>query len=480
MLVLGIAYIDLGLHRAALHDAGHRSGTSSRLPTLHRTRAQTPSHDWTPRHRLIEPDFRRSKHASPTLRTRAARRTLSRFAITMFTLLRFTLVAATAAQRRASASIASGRPSRIRLGYFGDARPFSFNGSNGPDGYAVALCTADREQHRATTLTARADERLEARRLRQAVQQVSSGEIDILCAPTSETPARRRRVVSIPIFAGGDRAVIRADAAPTLRNALAERQVTQPVWRGSPAATVIEQTRFVVTRDTSSAKWLESRRKPSRVKARSTKCRTTPRRCATRARSQGRRLLRRAQLVLAVLGTENAAAPAGDFSVIVDRLLRMRRSLALPRGDDDLRLLVDRAQPAVRLPGIPLYSSTRSGSASSTRRRARRSSSPHSSEAAMIERSTKRLSLRALVVDDELNVATAEGRASTGVGPRAEESLAIDVVEAGHGRGWSFRRHFRFSAIHALLVDWTLNEDKDHAKARVPFSRSSVRATTRS
>lgn len=81
----------------------------------------------------------------------------------------------------------------------------------------------------------------------------------------------------------------------------------------------------------------------------------------------------------------------------------------------------------------------------------------------MIERSAKRLSMRALVVDDELGNPTAEGRASRALVEELQ-ARAVEVVEAGSAEdGMSVV--MSDSAIHAILVDWTLGDDEDHARA---------------
>ena len=82
----------------------------------------------------------------------------------------------------------------------------------------------------------------------------------------------------------------------------------------------------------------------------------------------------------------------------------------------------------------------------------------------MIERSIKRWSMRALIVDDELGTPTAEGRAA---GALVEEmkGRAIEVIEATSAEdGMSVITSD--SGIHAVLLDWTLGDDKDHARAR--------------
>jgi arginine/lysine/ornithine decarboxylase len=82
----------------------------------------------------------------------------------------------------------------------------------------------------------------------------------------------------------------------------------------------------------------------------------------------------------------------------------------------------------------------------------------------MITRSVKRISLRALIVDDELGTSTAEGRAARALVTELQ-GRQIEVVEAlsaEDGRSVITSD----SAIHALLVDWSLGNDKNHANAR--------------
>lgn len=81
----------------------------------------------------------------------------------------------------------------------------------------------------------------------------------------------------------------------------------------------------------------------------------------------------------------------------------------------------------------------------------------------MIQRSIKRLSMRALIVDDELGLPTAEGRAARAL-VQELQGRAVEVVEATSAEdGGSVVTSD--SAIHAILLDWTLGEDKNHARA---------------
>src|SRR6476660_9896773 len=81
----------------------------------------------------------------------------------------------------------------------------------------------------------------------------------------------------------------------------------------------------------------------------------------------------------------------------------------------------------------------------------------------MIERSIKRQSLRALIVDDELLSPTAEGRAVRAL-VQELKSRTVEVVEATSAED-GLSVIMSDSAIHAILVDWTLGQDKDHTHA---------------
>ena len=81
----------------------------------------------------------------------------------------------------------------------------------------------------------------------------------------------------------------------------------------------------------------------------------------------------------------------------------------------------------------------------------------------MIQRSIKRLALRALIVDDELPTQTAEGRAARAL-VQELQGRGIEVVEAASAEdGMSVV--MSDSAIHAVLMDWTLGEVGEHTRA---------------
>ncbi|MFL6620683.1 MAG: amino acid ABC transporter substrate-binding protein [Povalibacter sp.] len=229
----------------------------------------------------------------------------------------------------------------IRFGYLTDARPFSSRTESGSaEGYSIQLC----EQ-----IAAQVKVQLKLQELtvdwvpvptNNRLEEVQQGRVDLLCAPTSVTADRRAEAsFSIPIFAAGNRSILRADAPVALREALAANPAQHPVWRGSPATKVLTGTTFVAVSGTTTEKWLATRKKDLQVDARIV---TVP-----DLRTGLQQLLdRKADVlvadrtgVLSILDASNR-----DKVIILDRMLTHEPvSLAMARGDEDFRLLVDRS-----------------------------------------------------------------------------------------------------------------------------------------
>ena len=255
------------------------------------------------------------------------------FAVACFTFAAMPASAATLDRIRETGS--------IKLGYLADARPFSYrNEAGAAEGYAVALCqqVADQVKKglalpslRVDWVPVTPDDRL---------SDVQQGNVDLLCAPTSATLARRQDVsFSIPIFAGGNRAVLRADAPAALRDALGESKGPRAVWRGTPAAKVLKGTSFAVVAGTTSEKWLKGRRAALQVDARIVP--VTDYRSGLQQLHDGKVdvFFGERSLVLGAMSDSER-----EDLVILDRLFTHEPlALALARGDEDFRLLVDRS-----------------------------------------------------------------------------------------------------------------------------------------
>lgn len=228
----------------------------------------------------------------------------------------------------------------IKLGYLADARPFTWrNDSGSAEGYGAALCQKVAERVKTQLnlpqlvvdwVPVPFDERF---------NQVQQGNVDLLCTPLTETLARRQQVsFSIPTFPAGVRAVLRKDAAQKLREALGENPAAHPVWRGSPAAKLLEKKTFAVVAGSTTEAWLAGRISMFQIDATTVK--------VADYRSGLQQLLDRKVDVFfgdraVVLGALDSAAR--DKVEILDRMLTQEPlGLVLARGDEDFRLLIDR------------------------------------------------------------------------------------------------------------------------------------------
>jgi len=228
----------------------------------------------------------------------------------------------------------------IKLGYLTDARPFAYKTeAGGADGYSVALCTRIAEAAQKQLGGAPLSVDWVPVAFEGRLRAVQEGSIDLLCAPTSVTLARRAEVsFSIPTFPGGTRAVVRADAAPALREALSDTTASHVVWRGSPAAKTLSNTSIAVVTGTTTQSWLANRIASLNIGAKSV---------AVPDYKTGLQLLRDHKVDL-FFGDRSLVLGAMDRTtstdlVVLDRLFtREPLALALARNDADFRLLVDR------------------------------------------------------------------------------------------------------------------------------------------
>jgi polar amino acid transport system substrate-binding protein len=229
----------------------------------------------------------------------------------------------------------------IKLGYLADARPFTSRSEAGSvEGYGADLCNQVVEQVKTKlslpSLTVdwvpvMGDDRL---------REVQQGNVDLLCAPAGQTLSRRQDVsFSIPVFPAGVRAVVRTDASEALRNALAEKPSTHPVWRGSPAAKVLEKTTFAVVSGSTTEEYLARALSKFQIDAKVVK--VPDYRTGLQQLQDHKADVFFGDRVV-VLGAMDPASRKNY--VILDRMLTHEPvSLALARGDEDFRLLVDSA-----------------------------------------------------------------------------------------------------------------------------------------
>jgi len=228
----------------------------------------------------------------------------------------------------------------IRLGYVPDAKPFTSMGTPGPEGYGVQVCEAIVGQLKIQLGLPDITVDWVAISIESRFTEVQAGHVDLLCLPTSETLTNRKQVsFSLPVFAGGNRAVMRADASAPLRHTLAGDRPDKPVWRGSPTSKLLANTTYAVVPGTGTETWLKERGEALGIKAKVTS--VPDYRTGIQAV-----LDRKVDVFFGDRALVLGAIDAGkrDQIVVLDRLFTHEQAgLALARGDDDFRLAVDTA-----------------------------------------------------------------------------------------------------------------------------------------
>lgn len=229
---------------------------------------------------------------------------------------------------------------KLVLGYRGDARPFSYRDESGnPAGYSVALCSRIAEEVKAElglpTLIVEWVPVTQEDRFR-AVEQ---GRIDLLCGTEDATLTRRKTVdFSIPIFPAGIGAILRTDAPAGLQDVLMGRRDTRPRWRASPAE-ILERQTFSVVAGTTTERWLAGRLDAFKLAVKVVS--------AENYEAGIRSVLdRRTNVFFAeraiLLDAAKRTGSTGELVVLERRFTYEPLALALARGDEDFRLLVDR------------------------------------------------------------------------------------------------------------------------------------------
>jgi polar amino acid transport system substrate-binding protein len=233
--------------------------------------------------------------------------------------------------------------SAIKLGYETDARPFSFKNESGTaEGYAVGLCTRIADQVKSELGLSELSVEWVPLTPDQRFQAVQDGSVDLLCGADAVTLARRKDVsFSISIFPSGTGAVVNADAPLPLREVLAHgRPSERPVWRGSPARTVLEEKTFSAVTGTTSDSWLNERIKTFQLAATVVPVETYDQGIERVLDGSSDVLFGDLPLLLDAAARNKAS---GNLIVLDRHFTYEPMALALARGDEDFRLTVDRA-----------------------------------------------------------------------------------------------------------------------------------------
>jgi ABC-type amino acid transport substrate-binding protein len=227
---------------------------------------------------------------------------------------------------------------KLTLGYRADARPFSYRDESGnAAGYSVALCQKIAEQVKADLGLSTLAVEWTPVTVGDQFRVVQENKVDLVCG-AAETLTRRKDIAfSVPIFLGGIGALLHAHAPIGLREVLSGRQPSEPLWRGSPAQ-ILEKQVFSVVAGSTTETWLAGRLDKFQLTAK-----VVP----VDGYDAGiRRVLDRSSNVFfgdrsILLDAAKRRSP-GELLVLERQFTSEPLALALERGDEEFRLLVDR------------------------------------------------------------------------------------------------------------------------------------------
>jgi ABC-type amino acid transport substrate-binding protein len=230
---------------------------------------------------------------------------------------------------------------QVNFGYRADARPFSYKDESGnAAGYAVAMCMEVADVLKAELGVPDLKVQWVPVTLEERFNAVQQGKVDLLCGGDAPNVARRKVVsFSTPIFPDGISALVRKDANPHLREVLSGVRSTDPAWRASAGALLSKQTFSYVT-NSAAQDW---------VRAKASEFQLTTEKVPVDSYETGaRRVLDQMASVFfgdrALLLDAARRSPQPDKLMVIDRrYTQAPLALALARGDEDFRLLVDRA-----------------------------------------------------------------------------------------------------------------------------------------
>ncbi|MFJ4064491.1 transporter substrate-binding domain-containing protein [Pseudomonas sp. NPDC089996] len=229
----------------------------------------------------------------------------------------------------------------LTLGYMDGFAPFSSGNEQAPQGYAVELCRAVAERLRQAPGFAGLQVRWRALPEQAVARTLSEGQVDLFCTPAVETLARRKTLdFSIPVFTSGLAAMVRRDAPTTLLGPLNGRAGDNgPRWRATINAGLSKHS-FAVLEGTVSSDW-------ARQRIRQLGLQSTLQEVPTYQEGVRRVAAREVDAFLGdrmVLLAYQAGQAERDQLWVPDRLFEMNQvALAMARGDEDFRLLVDSA-----------------------------------------------------------------------------------------------------------------------------------------
>jgi len=228
----------------------------------------------------------------------------------------------------------------FNVGFVPDQAPISFKAEDGKArGYAVELGQKVADALKAKVGLPDLRTKYIATSLKDGLDMVAEGRIDLLCGATSDTLKRRERVsFSLPIFVTGTAVILRKDAPPDLVRVLqGKKAYSGPIWRGSVNLALAEHT-YAVHAGTVTEEWVRERIATLRVIA-------TIVTVDDHAKGVEMVAKKKADAYFAdrvILDNYATRSKYADELMVLDRYFTYEPlALAMARNNDDFRLVVD-------------------------------------------------------------------------------------------------------------------------------------------
>ena len=228
----------------------------------------------------------------------------------------------------------------FNVGFVTDQAPVSFKAEDSKArGYAVELGQKVADALKAEVGLPDLRTKYIATSLKDGLDMVAEGRIDLLCAAASDTLKRREKVAfSIPVYVTGTAALLRMDARPDLVRVLeGERAYDGPIWRGSINRALANHT-YAVHAGTVTEKFVRDRIATLGVIAKIV---------TVEDHAKGVEMVvnGNADAYFAdrvILENYAAQSAASDELMVPDRFFTLEPiALAMARNNDDFRLIVD-------------------------------------------------------------------------------------------------------------------------------------------
>ncbi|HEY8329875.1 MAG TPA: amino acid ABC transporter substrate-binding protein [Pseudomonas sp.] len=227
----------------------------------------------------------------------------------------------------------------LTLGYLANLAPFTSEEGGKAGGYAIEICQKIADRVKSGLGLSDMQVRYQPIGSGKVIEAIGRSEIDLFCSPTPET-LERRKVVSFsrPVYTAGMSVMVRKNAPPSLVNVLNGEAVhTGPTWRATINQGLASHT-FVALKGGMSKDWVHD--KMRRLGVIATLVTVTSHEEGVKMVAEGKASAFFSERMLLQNYMQEHAA-AGEMMVL-DRIFEIAPvSMALARGDEDFRLLVD-------------------------------------------------------------------------------------------------------------------------------------------